>query len=439
VIEGRLTNRPSTPMIVGLVITGLCLLIVLVLYLIFSGAVTTFVAIVLTVPTGVALVGVLLLLDRLEPEPPLRLLFAFLWGAGVACLFALVINTTGILVFAAAVGMRTGTFFGAVLLAPLVEETLKGSLLLLLLWRRRDEINGPTDGIIYAGMVGIGFALVEDVNYYSEALHESAAALVAVVVLRGIVSPLCHPLFTSMTGLGVTYAANHRGPRGVFAVIGGWIAAMLLHGIWNLSGAFGLLGQLVAYLILLGVIGLLVVVLVRDRRRIVGLIRHYLPLYDHLGIVTPADVAMLATLHSRSAARRWARTRLGAPAARAMADYQLAATELAMLHDHAASRTVDPDRFAARQVALVNLMRVAHAAFAPPARPGIAPGFPAPPWVGAGMQSALGRPVDPPPAGAPQPMPGPPGPPGPVHPGPGPANPWGPPAGPPGDGRPPGL
>ncbi len=375
VIEGRLTNRPSTPMIIGLVITGLCLLVVLIIYLLFAGTVTTVVAAVLTVPTGVALVGLLLLLDRLEPEPALRLVFAFLWGAGVACLFALVINTTGILVFASAVGVRTGTLVGAVLLAPLVEETLKGSLLLLLLWRRRDEINGPTDGIIYAGMVGIGFALVEDINYYSEALHESAAALVFVVLIRGILSPLCHPLFTSMTGLGVMYAANHRGPRAVLAVIAGWAAAMLLHAGWNLSGAFGLGAEVIVYVILLGVIGLLVALLVRDRHRVIGLIQHYLPMYDRFGVVTPADVTMLSTLHGRAEARRWARARLGAPAARAMTDYQLAATELALLHDHATSRTVDPARFAARQRALVSVMGAAHAAFTPPARPpGIPPG-----------------------------------------------------------------
>lgn len=373
VIEGRMSNRPSALMIIGLVITGLCLLVVLIIYLLFAGTVTTLVAAVLTVPTGVALVGLLLLLDRLEPEPPLRLLFAFLWGAGVACLFALVINTTGILIFASAVGVRTGTLVGAVLLAPLVEESLKGSLLLLLLWRRRDELNGPTDGIIYAGMVGIGFALVEDVNYYSEALHQSAAALVFVVLIRGIVSPLCHPLFTSMTGLGVMYAATHRGPRAVLAVVGGWIAAMLLHAAWNLSGSFGLGGELIVYLILLGVIGLLMGLLVRDRHRLIALIQHYLPMYDRFGVVTPADVSMLSSLGGRASARRWARARLGAPAARAMADYQLAATELALLHDHAASRTVDPDRFAARRRALVQVMGAARAAFTPPPRP---PGIP---------------------------------------------------------------
>ena len=54
--------------------------------------------------------------------------------------------------------------------APFVEETLKGAVLVGLLWRRRQEFDGPTDGIIYAAMVGLGFAMIENVGYYINAL-----------------------------------------------------------------------------------------------------------------------------------------------------------------------------------------------------------------------------------------------------------------------------
>ncbi|HEY9293253.1 MAG TPA: PrsW family intramembrane metalloprotease [Microlunatus sp.] len=379
IIEGRLRNRPSTGLIVGLVITGLCLLIVLIGYLVLGSPGPTILASILALPTGVAVVALLLFLDRLEPEPPLRLVFAFLWGAGVSCLFALIINTTGLLILSSTVGQQEGTVIGASVIGPIVEETLKGAVLVLLLWRRRDDIDGPTDGIIYAGMVGIGFAIVEDINYYSENF-DSASSLITVVIMRGVLSPLCHPLFTSLTGLGVAYAANHRGGRGVLAVVGGWIAAMTLHAIWNFSGQFGLIGLAVAYGICLAVIIMLIIILVRDRKRTVGLIQHYLPMYHNFGIVTPADVAMLSSLRGRAQARRWVRARLGKQARQAMIDYQLAATELALLHAHAASRTVSPQRFAYRQHWLVQLMSMAHAAFAPALMPG--PGHVPAPWHG---------------------------------------------------------
>ncbi|QDP98800.1 PrsW family intramembrane metalloprotease [Microlunatus elymi] len=366
-------------MIIGLVITGLCLMFVLIIYLLLGRPGPTILASILALPTGIAVVVLLLFLDRLEPEPPLRLLFAFLWGAGVSALFALIINSTGILFLSSRIGVQEGMVIGASVIGPIVEETLKGTVLLLLLWRRRDDIDGPTDGIIYAGMVGIGFAVVEDINYYSESL-DSAATLIAVVIMRGVLSPLLHPLFTSMTGLGVAYAANHRGGRGALAVIAGWLVAICLHAMWNFSSEFGLIGLAVAYgICLLAIIGL-IILLVRDRRRTVRLIQQYLPMYDNFGIVTPADVTMLSSLRGRAQARRWVRARLGRPAGKAMVDYQLAATELALLHSHAASRTVSQQRFAFRQHSLVQLMSWAHAAFAPALLPSPAPGFVPPPW-----------------------------------------------------------
>ena len=49
--------------------------------------------------------------------------------------------------------------------APVTEEASKGLFLLLLLWWRRAELDGVLDGIVYAGMVGIGFAFTENILY----------------------------------------------------------------------------------------------------------------------------------------------------------------------------------------------------------------------------------------------------------------------------------
>ena len=43
--------------------------------------------------------------------------------------------------------------------------------LLLLLWWRRHELDGILDGIVYAGMVGIGFAFVENILYLAAAYN----------------------------------------------------------------------------------------------------------------------------------------------------------------------------------------------------------------------------------------------------------------------------
>ena len=91
----------------------------------------------LPVPLLIALV---LLLDRLEPEPPGNLVFCFAWGAGIAALLAGILNTAGLLyVTQPALGRGDGQFVSAAIGAPVVEESLKGLVLAWLLWRRRQE------------------------------------------------------------------------------------------------------------------------------------------------------------------------------------------------------------------------------------------------------------------------------------------------------------
>lgn len=378
IIEGRTRSRPSTAVIIGLILAGIGALLVMISYVVFNGATHTVVATLMALPVGVVVVAVLLFLDRFEPEPPLKLLFVFLWGCGVAALIALVVNTAGIVFLSFEIGKSGGNFLGTAFLAPVVEETLKGSVLLILLWRRRDEINGVTDCVLYAGMVGMGFAVIEDINYFGEALSKGGEVAIITWVARSIMGPISHPAFTSATGIGVAYAATGRhGGKGVLAVIGGWCLAIFLHMSWNFGNSFGLLGLGVSVLIAASWVTVLIILLVRDRHRLVGTIRHFLPMYIPSGIVTATDITMLSSLRNRRDARRVIRTRFGPRAAKAMEDYQLAATELALLHASATTKTVSPERFAFRQQNLTALMGQARAAFTPPGYP--PRGVPGPP------------------------------------------------------------
>src|SRR6185369_13390618 len=92
-------------------------------------------------------------------------------------------------------------------LAPVTEEASKGLFLLLLLWWRRAELDGVLDGIVYAGMVGVGFAFTENILYLASAYDGSGDlgpggvhALTGTFVVRCLVSPFAHPLFTACTG-----------------------------------------------------------------------------------------------------------------------------------------------------------------------------------------------------------------------------------------------
>ncbi|KAB2348857.1 PrsW family intramembrane metalloprotease [Actinomadura rudentiformis] len=393
VLEGRVPGRPSVGLIIGLVVSSLCAVIALGVDALWGGA-GFWVGVILAIIPIPLLIALALMLDRLEPEPPRALAFAFMWGAGVAVLGALILNTLGLLYVTVPIfGETEGHFVSATFGAPLVEETLKGAVLFVLLWIRRNEIDGFADGIIYATMVGLGFAMMENITYYMRAYDEGGAQqLQAVFILRGLVAPLSHPLFTSMIGLGVAYAATHRG-RQVLAPLLGLAGAMVLHGLWNGATAFGLGGLGIVYLLDFCVLITLVVIVVVERRRTVRRIEAYLPMYAGTGLVTPQDVRMLRTIPSRRAARRWARTVGGPSAARAMQDYQLAATELALLHKRAERGVAEPVWFATRRDALLGLMGTARQAFlrTPPRVPAPA----APPWAPQGPSGFMPPPPGP--------------------------------------------
>jgi len=338
------------------------------------------------------LIVVVLWVDRLEPEPRQNLAFAFAWGAGIAALSALIINTADLdYVTMPALGASGGQYVAATFGAPVVEETMKGLVLFGLLWWRRSELDGPTDGVIYAAMVGLGFAMVENVGYYISAIDSPDRGGIALLgytfVLRGLLSPLLHPIFTSMTGLGVAYAASRpRGSRRArWAVFLGWLAAVVLHSTWNGLSGLGPAGLVGGYLIMSCVFGGLILLLVQDRRRMVGLILRYLPGYACTGLLTPDDVGMLASLRARAAARSWARATGGPPAVAAMGDYQLAATELALARAKSARGVLSAGAFADRERRLLALMRIARHWFARQVPPGPdAPATAPAPWATAG-------------------------------------------------------
>ena len=371
VISGGPPGRPRAGLIAA-VAAGLgCALIVLGIDMVQSvdsarhSVVPFLVALPLALLPVPLLIALVLLVDQLEPEPPRNLVFCFAWGAGIAALLAGVLNTAGLVyVTQPALGSSNGQFISATIGAPVVEESLKGLVLAWLLWRRRQELDGPTDGIIYAAMVGLGFAMIENVGYYVSALVRPEVGGVPLLgvtfVFRGVLAPLAHPMFTAMTGIGAAYAATHR--RGGWALAAGLAGAMFLHGLWNGLTGLGLPGIILAYGLLACVLVVLITVIVADRRRILGLVRRYLPAYRDPGLVTEADLRMLCTLRERREARRWARRTGGRPLARAMAAYQLAATELALAHQSLHRGGATPGEFEERRRELTGVMASAHTA-----------------------------------------------------------------------------
>ena len=187
-------------------------------------------------------------LDRLEPEPRAMRWNAFLWGGGISVLVASVANEYTDASF--------GTTAALVISAPVAEEIMK--TLGILGAAKRNQIDSPLDGVVYAGYVGLGFAMVENIIYFSQAIADDDLGLV--FVMRGLFSPFAHPFFTLWVGLAIG-AAVQKGRSRRFAAVRGLFLAMALHASWNASGVNGYFA-----LLLLGHIVLFVIVVRRLRR-----------------------------------------------------------------------------------------------------------------------------------------------------------------------------
>ncbi|KGM12519.1 PrsW family intramembrane metalloprotease [Cellulomonas carbonis] len=296
----------------------------------------------------VPLVGVLaavLWVDRWEPEPWQALGVAFGWGASVSVLVALVANTTAqtVLLAAGVDELRAGAWT-ATFVAPVVEEGIKGIgvLVLFLVWRR--YVDGPVDGVVYAATVAAGFAFVENVLYFGQAVGEAAVlgddgGVAVVFVLRAVMSPFAHVLFTAAVGLALGLSVRRGRAAWVGAFPLGLVVAMLLHGLWNGSASLGDgMGFLVLYVVVqvplfLGTVAL--VVWLRHREAVV--VRTRLAEYAAAGWFAPHEVQMLASLRLRRTARRWAARSGGPSGRRAMRAFQTAASRLAHQRQRAAT------------------------------------------------------------------------------------------------------
>jgi RsiW-degrading membrane proteinase PrsW (M82 family) len=306
-------------------------------------------------PVG-PVVAAYLWLDRYEPEPRGLLVLAFGWGALIASAVALVLEALD------QFALGTSDSWSAALVAPVTEEAAKGLFVLLLLWVRRNELDGILDGIVYAGLVGAGFAFTENIMYLAGAYmggHDLGAggigSATTLFVIRGVFSPFAHPLFTSAIGVGVGVAVVTRSRFWRFAApLLGYLVAVTAHALWNASAFFGG-GEtfVLTYLFLMVPVFLLVVGLaVWARRREGQMLTRSLGDCARRGFIGQAEVPWLVRLPARRASRRWARAQGGPLAARAMQEYQQQAIELGFLHDRYLRGTAPAD-FAARGSVMV--------------------------------------------------------------------------------------
>ena len=257
------------------------------------------------VPLSAVLLAVHVI-DRWEPEPKRLLFFAFTWGAAVSIAVTLLVQPFFALTFQFSAEADFQTYMATVQ-APIVEEFAKSLGLLLLLLMARRHFDGPVDGVVFAFTIAGGFAFTENILYFGRAIAESASPatdLAQIFLLRGVMSPFAHAIFTGTTGLIMGFAARrwHAGVS-VGAFVVGLLPAMFLHNRWNSMGQ-GFLADYILIQVPIFVLFIGVVILLRVAEN--RLTRQRLLEYAAAGWFTPAEVDLLATPGGRRTALRWA-------------------------------------------------------------------------------------------------------------------------------------
>ncbi|MEU0935228.1 PrsW family intramembrane metalloprotease [Embleya sp. NPDC005971] len=287
-------------------------------------------------------VSAIVWLGRVRPLPWKSLLFAFAWGSCAGALVALLANSWSFDKLMDLKGEEDAELLGLTIVAPVVEECVKGLAVLLLFLTIRRRLRGVLDGLIPAAISAAGFAFTENVLYFgrefaaSEDSGDGLGTTWGTFIARGIMSPFAHPLFTSMIGLGfgLSLAARSR-PARILLPLGGYVCAVGLHAAWNGSATQGLAFLGVYFLVMMPILGGLVWYVVIVRRDQLRAVEDELPGYVAAGWFRPHEPLLLSSMADRSRALRTAKAMLGPTGAARLRAYQADATLLAELRRRA--------------------------------------------------------------------------------------------------------
>jgi len=175
--------------------------------------------------------------DRYDREPLHLVAVVFLWGASAAPLLSVTLFGVIDRLLSGVEGTSTFAMISLGLVTPLVEELAKAVAVVLVV-AFSSKFDNPTDGVVYGTAVGLGFAVSENVMYgISAGVHShSAAGILILVGGRTLMSAGVHAVSSATFGgfLGHAVMSGKLPAKTLWAATG-LLAAIILHGSWNLS------------------------------------------------------------------------------------------------------------------------------------------------------------------------------------------------------------
>jgi protease PrsW len=291
---------------------------------------------------------IVLRLDRYEIEPFRAVLACFTWGAVGAVLFSLVTGLLFQFAVEEVLGAEVAAAASVIIGAPLVEESFKGIAVVAVLIFARDEIDSTLDGLVYGALIGVGFAMTENILYFGQAYLEGGLGGFGTLVLgRAVLGGLGHPAYTAITGAAIGWSRGRYG-RGIARVIVpilGWALAVVLHVAWNGglvltsvamdqdAGFLELVAVQTAIVIVPAVLVLYAIARMSARHEL-GILREELRAEVDRGTITQAEFEAIVDAEERQRALASARARGGRALRRRQQAFFNTAAELALRSHH---------------------------------------------------------------------------------------------------------
>jgi RsiW-degrading membrane proteinase PrsW (M82 family) len=342
----NLSRQPAYWLFVALVFAGVLIVGYQQLTFLAAYPEAWFLSILLLAAVAIPVGLIIYRFDQFEPEPASLIAIAVIWGAVVALSFAAIANSSFLTFLQHVLPSREVDSWGAALVAPIDEEFYKGAGLVMIFLIARDEINGLMDGLVYGAMIGLGFQVMENIQYFVHAAAQSGSGQIGPVIstffVRVLVAGLySHMLFTGLLGFGFAYFVTRRSASwalraGVFAlfIALAWGAHFVWNSPWLDSLMAGSAGTFVLALIIKGLPFLVLLLLlgIFARRREEQAFSRLMAEEVGGDVVTQEEFRILRSGRRRRAALRRMKRQKGSAARRMLKRLQREQINLALFH-----------------------------------------------------------------------------------------------------------
>lgn len=177
----------------------------------------------LALAPGIAIVIYIYLKDKHEPEPTHLLVISFLYGLA-SVVVTLVISFPLELFFTLKEDDVVHLFGKAFFMVALVEEFSKFVFVRFILYPNKN-FNEPFDGIVYAVMVGMGFATLENIFYVFQFGWTTG-------IVRVFTAVPAHATFAVLMGYFLGKAKFLHAREGIYSVLA-LLTATVFHGAYD--------------------------------------------------------------------------------------------------------------------------------------------------------------------------------------------------------------